>query len=67
MAGHMQIGDAEQIQQQRMDAMEEARAAKRRDAFPEPCPTCYAGIGEPCMTRNGGRSVRHKSRGPRRL
>ena len=67
MAGHMEIGDAEQIQQQRMKAMEEARAAKRRDAFPYPCPTCYAGIGEPCMTRNGGRSVRHKSRLPRRL
>ena len=56
--------DADQIRQQRIEAMREAREAKRRDVFPEPCPACYAGVGEPCMTRNGGRSIRHRGRLP---
>ena len=60
----LEDGDAEQIRQQRIDAMREAREAKRREVFPEPCPACFAATGQPCMTRNGGRSIRHRGRLP---
>lgn len=59
--------DAGQIRQQRIEAMRQAREAKRRAVYPEPCPACFAGVGEPCMTRTGGRSLRHRGRRPSTL
>lgn len=77
MGGHAEVGDAEQIRDQRareaaevawktyperMAAMREAREAKARETWPIPCPTCFAGVGEKCITRTGGRTPRHATR-----
>ena len=38
------------------------REASKAHTFNRPCPTCYAEIGEPCITRNGGRTAQHITR-----
>ena len=62
MAVNPTIGDLDQIRQQRIEEMREVRAARRRDTWPIPCATCLADVGEPCMTINGKRAMRHNGR-----
>ena len=62
MAVHPTITDLDQIKQQRIKEIREVRAARRRDTWPTPCATCLAGVGEPCMTINGKRAMRHNER-----
>ena len=56
--------DREKILESRLKDIAEARQARKRDIWPGPCPSCFAGVGEPCITYTGGRAVRHKDRLP---
>ena len=60
----LEPGDREKIKESRLRDIAEARQAKKRDYWPYPCPSCFAGVGEPCITITGGRAVRHKDRLP---
>ena len=40
---------------ERMEAMEQQRARDMMVIWPTPCPTCFAEVGERCMTRTGKR------------
>ena len=62
MGGHAQAGDLEQIRQQRYSERQEVERYKRNQIWPSACPTCFAGVGEACFTRNGKRAVRHIDR-----
>ena len=55
-------GERQNIKDDRRAKAAEALAALRRRRYPTPCPTCGAGVGEVCLSRTGGRSVRHKDR-----
>ena len=46
----------------RLLRMARHREARKAHTFNRPCPTCYAEIGEPCITRNGGRTAQHITR-----
>ena len=46
----------------RLLRMAHHREARKARTFNRPCPTCYAEIGEPCITRNGGRTAQHITR-----
>ena len=60
----LEHGDREKILESRLKDIAEARQARKRDIWPGPCPSCFAGVGEPCITYTGGRAVRHKDRLP---
>ena len=66
MRGHPEMSDVVKIDhhrlRERQEAMAKAEHARRLEIFPRPCPTCFADVGEPCMTRNGGRTAQHQSR-----
>ena len=47
---------------ERMEAMAEAQWQERLKTWPRPCVICFAEAGERCMTKTGGRAVRHKGR-----
>ena len=49
--------------EERKEAIYASERARKALNWPTPCPTCLAGVGEPCMTRTGGRyPQRHKGR-----
>ena len=62
MGGHPEIGDVEKIRQQRLQQRLEVEHQKRVEAWPVVCQTCFAGVGEPCVSMTGNRAVRHKGR-----
>ena len=66
MRGQPEMGDVWKVDQQRLrerqEAMAKAEYVRRLEVFSRPCPTCFADVGEPCMTRTGGRTSQHQSR-----
>ena len=66
MSGHAQVGDLEQIRdnrlRERLAARAEADHRKRIEVWPTSCPVCFADPGERCITRTGKKAVRHEAR-----
>lgn len=62
MPGQSELVDTAEVENDRMARLAEARAARQREIYPCPCPTCGALIGEACITRTGGRTAQHAAR-----
>ena len=64
--GQPDIGDPEHVKaarmRERLAAMAEVERAKALKTWPTPCATCFAQPGERCVTKTGGRVMRHKGR-----
>lgn len=54
--------DALKIREQKLAARREVERQRSLEAWPTECPTCFAGPGERCFTRNGKKALRHKGR-----
>ena len=61
-----ETGDPERVKaprmQERLAAMAEVERVKALDIWPTSCETCFAQPGERCITKTGGRAMRHVGR-----
>ena len=60
--GQPEVGDLDQIKQQRILERLEIERQRKVEVWPGTCPTCLVGPGEPCMTIRGKRAIRHTAR-----
>ena len=60
----LQTGDREQIEARRREQMRRVLEARALDRWPNPCPTCFAIVGQACLTINGKRAQEHNDRHP---